>query len=101
MPTLKVTRTGNRFAFDVIEGAPRFQVRHAATAVKVRYHGVEGIGRIRTYANIVGYVTIRHKIEISENIIDRFHLRDGQVLRCSLEILGDGSHLYTIEGNPE
>lgn len=97
MATLRVTRTGNRHAFDVIEGKPSFQERHSATGIQVMYRGIIGNGRIRTYANVVGHCTIRHKHEISENIIDRFHLHEGETVHARLSRLDDGSHIYIIE----
>ena len=40
MPTLKVVKTSNRWAFDIIAGAPNYQIRHSATAVYVHYKNV-------------------------------------------------------------
>ena len=97
MTTLRVVKTGNRKAFDIIEGAPDYPTRHAATAVFVHYGKVIEEARLKTYANDPKSFgpTLRHYINISERIIDFFHLTEGQVLPCEF-IQQDGEHHYII-----
>lgn len=46
MPTLRVTPTSNRLAFDIIEGAPDYPTRHTATAVYVQYGDLVEGGKV-------------------------------------------------------
>ena len=97
MLTLKVVKTRNRWAFDIIGGAPNHQTRHSATAVYVHYKNVVEEARLKTYANDPKSYgpTLRHYRNISERIIDRFHLAEGQELSC--EFIQQGSeHHYII-----
>ena len=97
MTTLRVVKTGNRKAFDILEGAPDYPTRHAATAVFVHYGKVIEEARLKTYANDPKSFgpTLRHYINISERIIDFFHLAEGQELPCEF-IQQDGEHHYII-----
>ncbi len=98
MLTLRVTQTGTRKAFDIISDAPDYATRHSATAVFVHYNDVMESARLRTYANDPRPFgpTLRHYRNISERIIDRFHLRVGLELECDLHIDANGSHHYII-----
>ena len=97
MVTLRVVKTHNRKAFDIIEGAPDYPTRHAATAVFVHYGKVIGEARLKTYANDSRPFgpTLRHYRNIDERIIDFFHLAEGQELLCDF-MQQDGEHHYII-----
>lgn len=98
MATLRVTPTGRRKAFDIIAEAPDYPTRHAATAVFVQYGDVVEEARLATYANDQRPFgpTLRHFHNISEGIIDRFHLYVGQELQCDFQIDPHGAHHYII-----
>jgi hypothetical protein len=97
MPTLRVVRTGNRRAFDIIAGAHDYQTRHSASAVYVHYRNVVEEARLKTYANDPKPFgpTLRHCHNISEGIIDRFNLIEGQELQCDF-VQQNGEHHYII-----
>ena len=97
MPTLKVVKTSNRWAFDIIAGAPNYQIRHSATAVYVHYKNVIEEACLKTYANDSRPFgpTLRHYHNISERIIDCFHLVEGQELPCEF-IQQNSEHHYII-----
>ena len=97
MPTLKVVKTSNRWAFDISEGAPNYQTRHSATAVYVHYKDVIEEACLKTYANDPRPFgpTLRHYRNISERIIDCFRLVEGQELLCDF-IQQDSEHHYFI-----
>ncbi len=99
MATLRVTPTGQRYAFDIVEGAPDYQTRHAATAVFVHYNDVTEEARLKTYANdpVPFGPTLRHYHNISDKIIKRFQLQPGQELSCKIRIDADKSHHYIIQ----
>lgn len=100
---LRVVQTGKRRAFDIVQGAPDYQIRHKATAVFVQYKNLRKEGRIRTYANDIKPFgpTIRHFRNISEQFIDVLHLSVGQEYDCILSILPDKSHIYElVESEP-
>lgn len=98
MTTLRVVKTGNGKAFDIVEGAPDYPTRHAATAVFVHYGKVIEEARLKTYANDSRPFgpTLRHYRNISERIIDFFHLAEGQELPCEF-IQHGGEHHYIIK----
>ena len=97
MPTLRVVKTRNRWAFDIIAGTPNYQTRHSATVVYVHYENVIEKACLKTYANDPKSFrpTLRHCRNISERIIDRFHLVEGQELPCEF-IQQGGAHHYII-----
>ena len=97
MPTLRVVKTGQRKAFDIID-APDYATRHAATAVFVRFHNLCEEGRLRTYADDPRPYgpTIRHYRNISERFINQLHLVVGCDYPAVFSILEDGSHQYEI-----
>ena len=99
MPTVRVVPTGQRKAFDIIDGAPDYNVRHTATAVYVHFRGVVYEARRATYANDPRPFgpTLRHCRNISELIIDHFGLQEGDEFNCELSVSPDGSHHYLID----
>ena len=100
MAILRIVRTGQRNAFDIVEEGPDYHVRHMATAVYVHYNNVVESARLRTYANDPRPFgpTLRHYRNISERVIDRFNLQVGQELQCDFVINPDGSHHFIILG---
>ena len=99
MPIVKVVPTGQRKAFDIIDGAPDYDVRHSATAVFVHYHDVVSEARRATYANDPRPFgpTLRHCRNISVYIIDHFGMHVGDEFNCEFLISPDGSHHYLID----
>ena len=98
MVILRVVPEGKRKAFDIIVGAPDYQTRHTATSVFVHCGDVVEKARLKTYANDPRPFgpTLRHYRNISERIIDRFHLEVGRELQCEYVIRPDGSHHYIL-----
>ena len=79
-------------AFDIIEGnhiSSRRNINH----VYVQYQDSREEACLGTYRRCN---TLRHKINISQNLIDRYHLVTNREYDVSFEILDDGSHVYTI-----
>ncbi len=101
MPTLRVVPTGQRKAFDIVADAPDYQVRHTAIAVYVHYLDAVEEARLPTYSNDLKPFgpTLRHYQNISENIINRFHLLEDNDYQCDFIIGADGSHHYVIRPN--
>jgi hypothetical protein len=97
MPILRVVQTGKSKAFDIIADAPDYQTRHAATAVYVHCGNIVEEARQKTYANDPKPFgpTLRHCHNISEGIINRFHLVEGQELQCDF-VQQEGEHHYFI-----
>ena len=99
MAILRVIQTGQRQAFDIIEDAPDYETRHQASAVYVHFQDVVEEAPLRTYSNdpYPFGPTLRHYRNISEGIIDRFHLLEGQEFHAVFMIESDGSHHYIIQ----
>ena len=97
MSRLRVDPTGNRLAFDIIDG-PAYDCRHQATAVYVQFRDLRKEGCLRTYANDSRPFgpTIRHYRNISECFIDALHLEIGHEYPCVFHQLPGGSHLYEL-----
>lgn len=79
-------------AFDIIEGNPIASHRDA-NHVYIQYQDSREEACLGTYHR---FNTLRHKINISQNIIDRYHLVTNREYDVEFEVLADGSHLYTI-----
>ena len=79
-------------AFDIIDGDPISSHRDV-NHVYVQYQGSREEACLGTYRKSN---TIRHKTNISQNIIDRYHLVTNREYVVSFDVLSDGSHLYTI-----
>lgn len=97
MARLRVVQTGQRLAFDIIDG-PDYSLRHSATAVYVQFQNLRQEGRLRTYANDPRPFgpTIRHYRNISEHFISALHLQVACEYPCVFTRLADGAHLYEI-----
>lgn len=95
---LRVVQTGKRRAFDIVQGAPEYEIRHNATAVIVKYKELEKEGRIRTYANDKRPFgpTIRHAQQISDQFIDELNLQVGHEYDFVFSVLSNNAHLYEL-----
>ncbi len=97
MSRLRVDPTGNRLAFDIIDGLD-YDCRHQSTAVYVPFRDLRKEGCLRTYANDSRPFgpTIRHNRNISESFIVALHLEIGHEYLCVFHLLPDVSHLYEL-----